>query len=48
MGIGDMDGSKFEIFGNHRRQYCRTMDNEELNPKRIAPNMQYSDGSIMF
>lgn len=41
------DESKFELFGSHRRQYCRRKVNERLNPKCIAPNVKHGGGSVM-
>lgn len=41
------DESKFELFGSHRRQYCRRKVNERYKPNCILPTTKHGGGSVM-
>lgn len=41
------DESKFEIFGNKRRQYVRRRVGERYDPKCITPTVKHGGGSVM-
>lgn len=41
------DESKFELFGSHRRQYCRRKVKERYKPSCIVPTTKHGGGSVM-
>lgn len=41
------DESKFELFGSHRRQYCRRKVNERYQANCITPTVKHGGGSVM-